>query len=93
MTQTHRFQGVARAISTVAGVRRYTYHSTAVVQVNPDGSIVLDSGGWKTSTTKNAMNQASNQDRLGFRVFAKDFEWFVNWRGNALPFENGMRLS
>ena len=31
MSQTLKFQGVARTVSTVAGVKRYTYHSTAVV--------------------------------------------------------------
>lgn len=93
MSQTLKFQGVARTVSTVAGVKRYTYHSTAVVQVNPDGSIVLDSGGWRTATTKLAMNQASKQDGLGFQVFARRGEWFVTWKGRELEFESGMCLS
>ena len=61
--------------------------------MNPDGSIVLDSGGWRTATTKLAMNQASKQDGLGFQVFARRGEWFVTWKGRELEFESGMCLS
>ena len=32
-------------------------HSTDVVTFTPDGSIVLDSGGWRTVTTKERMNR------------------------------------
>ena len=82
MTQSREFRGVARAQTTVNGAKHYVYHKTSVVVRNADGSIRLDSGGWKTATTKLAMNQASNQDGLGFQVFQRAHDWFVNWRGN-----------
>lgn len=91
--QTQRFTGPNRTTITVPGQGRfYSLHRTAVVVVRDDKTIRLDSGGWLTSTTKRAMNQASNQDNLGFRVFAKDGEWFVDWRGETLPFVDGMVL-
>lgn len=93
MAQTQVFKGTARAQLTVNGARHYVYHRTAVVIVNADGSIRLDSGGWRTSTTKRAMNQASNQDELGFHVFAKGGEWFVTWQGRELPFVDQMILT
>lgn len=93
MPQTQRFQGVARTIVTVPGQgRMYSYHSTAIVVLRDDKTIRLDSGGWKTATTKRAMNQASNQDCLGFKVFARDGEWFVSWGGRDLEFRDGMVL-
>ena len=93
MAQTQEFRGVARCIyRTPEGVRQFLYHSTAVVAVHPDGSIVLDSGGWETATTKTAMNQASNQAGLGFHVYARARQWFVSWRGTELEFTDGMRL-
>lgn len=91
--QTQRFEGTARSILTVNGARHYAYHRTAVVIVNADRSIRLDSGGWKTATTKRAMNQASNQDELGFRVFQRDHEWFVHWQGRDIEFVDGMTLT
>lgn len=91
--QNHTFKGTARATLTVNGARHYVYHKTAVVIVNADKTIRLDSGGWKTSTTKRAMNQASNQDELGFLVFQRAGEWFVTWQGRDMPFADGMILT
>ena len=50
-----------------------------------DGStrIRLNNGGWKTTHTKNCMNDFLK--RFGFKVFQKDFKWYV--RGRELPFE------
>lgn len=95
MAQTMIFRGNARRIDVnpMTGTRSYFYHSTAIVGVFKDGSIRLNSGGWLTSTTKLAMNQASNQDSLGFSVFQKSGDWFVTWKGETLPFIDGMFLS
>ena len=93
MAQTQTFKGTARAQLTVNGARHYVYHRTAVVIVNADRTIRLDSGGWRTATTRTAMNQASNQDGLGFRVSQRDHEWFVTWHGRDLPFTDGMTLT
>ncbi len=93
MAQTHTFKGTARTQLTVNGTRHYVYHSTAVVIVNPDNSIRLDSGGWRTVTTLRAMNQASAQDDLGFRVFQRRGGWFVTWQGRELPFADQMLLT
>jgi len=95
MAQTQKFTGRARAIRTLpeTGTRNYFYHATAVVGVFKDGTIRLNSGGWRTATTKNAMNQASNQNRLGFTVFQKAGAWFVTWKGETLDFTDGMFLS
>ena len=94
MAQTSQFKGTARTIVTVPGQgRMYSYHRTAVVVVREDGTIRLDSGGWKTATTRTAMNQASHQDCLGFKVFQRDFEWFVSWQGHDIEFKDGMILT
>lgn len=93
MAQNHTFKGTARAQLTVNGARHYVYHRTAVVIVNADNSIRLDSGGWRTATTRTAMNQASTQDDLGFRVFQRRGDWFVTWQGRELPFADQMLLT
>ncbi len=93
MPQTSIFRGTARAQLTVNGARHYVYHRTAVVIVNPDKTVRLDSGGWRTATTLRAMNQASTQDELGFRVFQRRGDWFVAWQGRELPFADQMLLT
>ena len=72
------------------GVTRVTYHQTAVVAFS-NTLITLDSGGWQANTTKNRMNQASGQFNLKYRVWQKDFNWFVDTpNGGTLPFKDGM---
>jgi hypothetical protein len=91
--QTQRFAGTAHATLTVDGARHYVYHSTGVVIVNADRTIRLDSGGWRTATTMRAMNQASNQDELGFKVMQRAKKWWVLWQQRMIPFTDGMTLA
>jgi hypothetical protein len=72
---------------TDSGYRTIVYHSTAVVKFNFD-TIILNTGGYKTVTTKRRMNQASNQFDLGYYVYQKNFDWFVCFQGEEIPFEN-----
>ena len=82
---------IGKVATTVArdseGVLRVTYHSTPVVTVYPSGKLVLNTGGYRSNTTKTRMNQASNQLSLGFHVWQKDFDWFVDIDGHTIPFE------
>jgi hypothetical protein len=32
------------------------------------------------------MNQASNQFGLGFRVYQKEWVWYVEYKGKVMPF-------
>jgi len=67
------------------------YHQTDVVLVAPDGTIVLNTGGWNTNTTKNRMNQASSQFNLGYQVWQENGKWFVRWNKKVILFD-GIRL-
>lgn len=63
-------------IATFDGFTQVVYHSTPVVKFSAS-TIVLDSGGWQSATSKTRMNQAANQFGLGYNVFQKDWDWFV----------------
>lgn len=67
------------------------YHATEVVRFDNE-TIILDSGGWKTQTTKNRMNQTSGQFNLGFRVVQKSFAWYVNFKGEIIEFTDNLEL-
>lgn len=60
-----------------------TYHSTRVVAWEND-IITLNTGGWRSVTTKRKMNQASNQFALGYSVYQKNGDWFVYLRQSGL---------
>jgi hypothetical protein len=53
------------------------YYNTDVVSFN-DEEIILKTGGYKTKTTKTRMNQTSRQFNLGFNVYQKNWEWYVD---------------
>ena len=83
MAQQHKLGKRNTTVSrTKAGIVRVTYHSTDVVTVYPSGTVVLDTGGWRTATTKTRMNQAANQLELGFSVHQQDYDWFVSFGEN-----------
>lgn len=70
---------------------KVVYWSTPVVSFNSE-KIILNTGGWQTSSTKTRMNQTSNQFQLGFTVFQKDFEWFVEYNGETYPFDTTLEI-
>lgn len=61
---------------------KVTYHDTIVIEFD-DNQIILNTGGYKTTTTKRRMNQASKQFSLGIEVFQRKREWYVT-QGNLV---------
>lgn len=69
------------------GTLTVQYHATVVVTVKSDGTVILDTGGWRTVTTKLRMNQASNQFGLNYQVSQKDGEWYVHSTDDRWPWK------
>jgi hypothetical protein len=66
-------QQKARDGQTVIAVR---YHDTDIVTYYEDGSIILDSGGWATSTTVNRMHHLTPANvRVNGRYPRRDLPW------------------
>jgi len=84
--QTQVFKGVSTSVYSDNGVTHCQYHNTRVVSFDSE-AITLRTGGWSTVTTKTRMNQASNQFGLGYQVFQKNFDWFVDYHGSVIPFD------
>jgi len=87
MSQQHRIGSHCTNWNCKDGVTRVTYHNTDVVTFTDD-LIVLNTGGWFTATTKARMNQTSEQFDLGYRVFQRDWMWFVDYKGQTYSFTN-----
>ncbi len=66
-------------------------YATDVVKFN-DSTIILNSGGWLTATTKQRMKQASKDFQLGFNVYQEKGNWFVSFNGKVIPFVDGMTI-
>jgi len=86
MAQMNKIGSHATSVSVDhEGFTYIRYHDTIVTRFNKE-VIELDNGGYLTSTTKTRMNQASNQFDLGYQVYQKDYEWFVDYNGETIPF-------
>ncbi len=86
MSQQFRLGKGNTNIYASEGMTRVIFHSTAVVSWS-DKEIILDTGGWFSATTKSRMNQASHQFDLGYSVYSKDYQWFVRWGEQNIPFK------
>ena len=69
-------------------------HWRKVTEEKVGKRVTLDSGGWRTVTTKRKMNQAANQFGLIYSVFQRKGQWFVALVGNTVvPFVDGMQFT
>ncbi len=63
-------------------------HRTDIVTYRPDGSVILDSGGWRTVTTKARINQYMPAE---CSLYQRDWEWYLERDGSdPIVFEDGM---
>jgi hypothetical protein len=69
--------------ATTLASGKLTYHSTVVCEALGNGRTRLNSGGWKTATTKKRMNQYAGMMGYPWRVFQKDHDWFVDLLGDG----------
>ena len=68
-------------------------HGNKIAEVG-DNFIKLFDGGYQSNTTKSRLNAILSAFGMdGERVFAKNFDWFVNYNGQPIPFFSGMRLN
>lgn len=87
MAQQHEIGKHATSIQTIDGQTHVRYHSTNVVSFDAK-NITLNTGGYYTHTTKTRMNQAASQFNLGYRVFQRDYEWYVMYKDQCKRFES-----
>lgn len=97
MTQTRRLSKNNTKVMHNGLGMTVILHDTIIIQLRIDGTLILDSGGWRTATTKTRMNQFANEHCGGrFHVYQKKGEWYVRfpyleWRED-IPFEDGMEI-
>ncbi len=65
-----------------------TYHQTEVVRLE-NGIITLDSGGYKTATTKKRMNKHTPDS---IQVYQEQGKWWVSTSLGYLDFKDGMTV-
>lgn len=85
MPQTRTISRKNTTVKTFDGLTRVRLHQTEIVKFDAS-TIILNTGGWNTSTTRNRMNQTSNQFGLGFRVSSRAGKLTVTYKGKTYEF-------
>ena len=68
------------------------HNTTVMMYVRKENKVILTSGGWRTNTTKTAINNALNQlegitGQSMPSVYQKNYQWFLS---NGQEFQDGM---
>lgn len=74
------------------GKTTVTFWNTDIVKFDSK-TITLNSGSYRTATTKTRMNQSSNQFNLGYTVTQENYKWYVYFAGKKFVFDDGMILN
>lgn len=101
MPRMDKLSNYRTTVTCTKGRISVVYVATLIVDVDPDGNVTLDSGGWQTVTTKRKMCQAARQFGLDYAVFQRKGDWFVDVWSDALkaylglnmPFHDGMTFN
>ena len=64
-------------VSYKDGCNAIRLHTTDVVTFRPTGMFFINTGGWKTRTTKDRINLYLAYRKQRVRVFQKSGEWYV----------------
>jgi hypothetical protein len=93
MTNLYKFQGVETTTMTDRDGALVGYYRGTPVARKAGNVITLQTGGWFSRTTKVRMNQFSHHFVNGsFGVYQKNYQWFVDVKGQTLPF-NGSSIT
>lgn len=65
----------------------YYLHGNRIAQTI-DNQLILSNCGWKTSTTKERLNAILETLDLPYRVYQKNFEWFISGNGECYIFDD-----
>jgi hypothetical protein len=72
------------------------YHRTPIVVLHRNGSLTLNSGGYRTMSTLGRLDAFANAT-CGYRVRQHKFEWYVrrhgDWENDGHPFHDGMTIT
>lgn len=81
----------ATVIRTLPDGIALRYHATDVITARHDGTVTLDSGGWRTATTKKRINAYLPAD---WSLYQSDFAWFLrHLDGRVQPFADGVIIT
>ena len=87
--QTKKLLNHTYAVRRDLGKIAVRLHNTDVLTFHPNGDVQINSGGWRTVTTKSRLNRYLPSP---LRVSAKKFVWYLFDGKKEIEFEDGLVL-
>lgn len=87
-----RKQSNIRVADLGGGRKSVKLHKTIVVEELTSHVIKLNTGGYKSATTKTAINRYFDQRLPSFRVFQKKGIWYLQTEGKTVLFNDNMLI-
>jgi hypothetical protein len=84
-------KGNTRVYRDSDGIDVY-FHGTRIVRIRPD-KIFLQTGGWRTVTTKRRMNQTFERFGINAYIYQENFEWFCVFENETFKFEDFLTIT
>lgn len=75
-----------------SGSSIYIIYVDTIVFKLDDRGITLNVNGWKTDTSKKWINYGFGLMNANRNLYKKDFEWFINDRGDEIKYFDGIEL-
>ena len=95
-------EGLKRSVKLSKNVRFFEYengdkfyklHNTIIVKHITGGKIILNSGGWHTTTTKRKINEFINEGHTtNYYVYQSRFNWYIKDGEKVIEFFDGIEL-
>lgn len=86
-------QGVILVVDNEHGLKSVDYRGTQVVIEESYNSVRLNTNGWKTATSKTAINRYFQQRNLDCRVFQEKGYWYVEQKGEIFDYVDNKVLT
>lgn len=67
------------------GYTCYKYYNTIICKVNDD-ECILNSGNWRTNSTKKFINRILNYHNFNVQIFQKNFNWYTKYSNRVCDF-------
>jgi hypothetical protein len=90
--QTQKISKNNTVILEKNGIETVILYQTPIVKIG-EKTIELNTGGYNTATTRNRMNQVSNEKGLGFYVSSKAGKLTVSFNGKDTEFSSTIKLN
>lgn len=75
---------------TLDNTREVKHWNTKILTFTPNGTVIIDNGGFYSATTKKRLNKYLKPYNIS--VYQKKYNWYIDYKGQIIDYFNGIEL-